>query len=37
MYGPSIPLIQFPTDELMKVLKDGDMIEILEDGTIQKA
>jgi len=36
-YGPSIPLIQFPTDELMKVLKDGDMIEILEDGTIQKA
>jgi predicted aconitase with swiveling domain len=36
-YGPSIPLIQFPTAELMKVLKDGDMIEILEDGTIQKA
>lgn len=35
-YGPSIPLIEFPTEELMKVLKDGDTVEILEDGTIQK-
>lgn len=36
-YGPSIPLIMFPTDELAKHAKDGDIIEILEDGTIQKA
>mgnify|MGYP003561708397 CR=1 FL=1 len=36
-YGPSIPLIMFPTDELAKHVKDGDIIEVLEDGTIQKA
>lgn len=36
-YGPSIPLIEFPEEELAKTLKDGDMIEILEDGTIQHA
>jgi len=36
-YGPSIPLIEFPTDELAKFVKDGDTIEILEDGTIQRA
>jgi predicted aconitase with swiveling domain len=35
-YGPSIPLIQLSNVELEKVLKDGDVIEILEDGTIQK-
>ena len=35
-YGPSIPLIEFPTDELAKHVEDGDTIEILEDGTIQK-
>ncbi|MEL6766160.1 MAG: DUF126 domain-containing protein [Pseudomonadota bacterium] len=36
-YGPSIPLLQFPTDELAMHVKDGDVIEILEDGTIQIA
>ena len=34
-YGPSIPLVEFPTEELAKHLKDGDEVEILEDGTIQ--
>jgi predicted aconitase with swiveling domain len=34
-YGPSIPLLQFPTKELANLLKDGDVIEILEDGTIE--
>ncbi|USD62591.1 DUF126 domain-containing protein [Vibrio sp. SCSIO 43140] len=33
-YGPSIPLIEFPFDILRSELKDGDLIEIEEDGTI---
>lgn len=35
-YGPSIPLIQLSEVELAEVLSDGDVIEILEDGTIHK-
>ncbi|MBC7002764.1 DUF126 domain-containing protein [Photobacterium sp. BZF1] len=35
-YGPSIPLIEFPFDLLVKELTDGDEIEISIDGTITK-
>ncbi|PWJ38538.1 aconitase X swivel domain-containing protein [Sediminitomix flava] len=33
-YGPSIPLIEFPIDELEKHVKNGDIVQIQEDGTI---
>ena len=36
-YGPSIPIIEYPTEELMKNFKDGDVINISSDGTIEPA
>ena len=36
-YGPSIPIIEYPTDELMKHFKDGDIVTIGEDGMIHSA